>query len=106
MRRHDFHLGLFALLLTAGAARSQPIDVEAQPLADNAKRVMRAFEELGYPFAPEDGAAIIKAANAQDARKLQELLDRHVLLFVHLNPEARVKAKRGDGPAILQQGGY
>jgi len=34
------------------------------------------------------------------------LLDPHVLLLVQLNPEARVKVKRGPAPATLQQGGY
>src|SRR5262245_29824815 len=38
---------IFAALLTfASAAQAQFIDVEAQPLADNVRRVVRAFEEL------------------------------------------------------------
>jgi len=101
-----FTIAFTLMTVLAGAARAQFIEVEAQPLADNAWRVVRAFDDLGYPFPADHAKAILKAANAQDARKVQELLEPHVFVHLHLNPEARVKAKRGDGPAVLQQSGY
>src|SRR5262245_29881570 len=91
---------------TPALAHAQPIETEGQPLAENVKRVVRAFDDLGYPLNPDTVTALQKAANAQDGKRLQELLDGHVLVFIHVNPEARVKAKRGDGAANLQQAGY
>lgn len=100
-----YSLGVLLLTL-AGAAHAQTIDVDAQPLADNARRVLRALDDLGYPLPADVAAGINKAASAQDAKKLQELLDPQCLVLSHLNPEARVKVKRGDATAVLQQGGY
>lgn len=97
---------VISLCLFAAAAPAQTINVEAQPLADNVQRLVRAFAELGYPFPADEVNALNKAVKSQDVAKLQELLEPHVLVHIHVNPEARVKAKRGDGPAILQQGGY
>ena len=62
----------------AGSARAQIIDVEAQPLADNVRRVVRTFEELGHPFPADEVTKLTKAANAQDIKKLQEMLEPHV----------------------------
>ncbi len=94
------------LAFTGSLLRAQPIEVEGQPLAENARRVLKALEFIGQPLPEDLAAAIEKAANAQDSRKLQELLDPQSMLIVHLNPESRVKVKRGAAAAILQQGGY
>lgn len=103
MRYLSIFLSLFAF---ASIARTQTIDVEAQPLADNVSRVLRALEELGHPLPAEQSAALAKAAKAQDVKKMQQLLEPHVFVDIYLNPEARVKAKRGEAQAVLQQGGY
>jgi hypothetical protein len=97
---------LVALFGLVNIARAQTIDVEAQPLADNVRRVVRALTELGNPLPVDQVTALNKAAKAQDIKKLQELLEPLVLINIHLNPEARVKAKRGEAPANLQQNGY
>jgi hypothetical protein len=78
------------------------VEVEGQPLAANVRRVTQALEFLGAPLAVEMSAAFA----ASDGRKVQELLDPHVLCVVEINPESRVKAERGPAPAILQQAGY
>ena len=85
---------------------AQPIDTDAQPLASNAGRLLKALAFLGSELTDAETKAIAAAADKQDGRKLQELLDPHVMVMVHLNPEARVKAKRGPAAAVLQQGGY
>src|SRR5205823_10766559 len=102
-----YHLASAAVLFvaTAGLVHAQP-DAEGQPLASNARRLLKALEFLGAPVPEEFLAAIDKAAAKQDAEELQKLLDPHVLFHVHLNPEARVKVKRGAGQAVLQHGGY
>jgi hypothetical protein len=83
-----------------------PVNVEGQPLASNALRLLKALEFLGSPMPGDKAKAVTAAAGGQDARKLQELLDPQVLLFVQINPEARVKVKRGPASATLQQAGY
>lgn len=83
-----------------------PVPVEGQPLAANVQRLMNALEHLGVPLAEEKRLALMAAGRARDARQLQELLDAHVLIVVHINPETRVKVSRGPAPARLQQAGY
>ena len=83
-----------------------PVSVEGQPLAANIQRVIEALEYLGAPLPADVRASVAKAAAVRDARALQDLIDPRVLLTVHINPEARVKAGRGPADAVLQQAGY
>ncbi len=82
------------------------IDVDGQPLAANVVRLLDAFRFLGAPLPSESEAALRKAANARDGAKLQQLLDRHALVVVTINPETKVKVARGPAKTILQQGGF
>ncbi|HEX2522621.1 MAG TPA: hypothetical protein VHP35_10890, partial [Terriglobia bacterium] len=97
--------GLGAVPQTA-APNLEPIDVEGQPLSSNVERLIQALELVGTPLPAETRRALQTAVRARDARTIQELLDRHVLFVVHLNPEVRVKVTRGPAPAILQQSGF
>jgi len=90
----------------ASAQNLQPVDVEGQPLAANATRLLQALEFLGAPLPANTTTALEAAAKARDAKKIQELLDPQVLLVVTLNPESRVKVARGPASAVLQQGGF
>jgi len=83
-----------------------PIDVEGQPLASNVDRLLQALNYLGDPAAPDLAGPLRKAIKMQDAAAIQKLLDPHVLVLVNINPESRVKAKRGPASVVLQQGGY
>jgi hypothetical protein len=83
-----------------------PVAVEAQPLAANIQRLLEALQLLGAPVPAELRGSLAGAGTARDALRLQELIDARVLLTVHINPEARVKAGRGPAAAILQQAGY
>jgi CO/xanthine dehydrogenase Mo-binding subunit len=65
-------------------------NVELQPLAAQAKRIVEASDYLGSPLTKEDRAAIEKAATAQD---IQRALDKYCLFGVHINPESRVKVE-------------
>ncbi|MCS7166224.1 MAG: CehA/McbA family metallohydrolase [Gemmatales bacterium] len=89
-----------------GQSRLDIVEVEGQPLAANVERLIRALDFLGYPLPPEVKKSLEEAILKRDARRIQELLDPHVLVEVNINPESRVKAKRGPAEAILQQGGY
>jgi hypothetical protein len=77
-------------------------NVELQPLASQAKRILEASDYLGSPIAKEDRAAIEKAGSAQD---IQRALDKYCLFGVHINPEMRVKVAQGEAkPALVEQG--
>jgi len=101
----EFLPGTEAVPQTA-APNLEPIDVEGQPLASNVARVIQALEVLGTPLSDETRSALEAADRVRDARKIQQVLDRHVLFAVHLNPEVRVRVTRGPAPAILQQSGF
>jgi hypothetical protein len=98
--------GVVALCAPSFAQTPEPIDVEGQPLASNVERVLRGLDLLGTPLADNETKAILQAVRERKAETLQKLLDPHVLFLVNLNPEARVKAKRGPATVALQQGGY
>jgi hypothetical protein len=105
-----FFLSLFVLFALAGAARAADVpvigDVEGQPLAANAGRILKALDFLGAPLPEDETKALNKAIDDKDAKKLQELLDKHVLFAVTINPEARVKVAKGPGSTGLQQAGW
>jgi hypothetical protein len=97
---------LASVVAPVRAQKLEWVEVEGQPLAGNVKRVLQALDFLGAPQGKEQQKTLKAALDAQDARKIQELLDPQVLLVVTVNPESRVKVKRGPAAAALQQGGY
>src|SRR5215475_4604298 len=84
---------------------TDPVAVEGQPLAANVNRLLQALELVGAPLPKDKTDALQAAIKDQDAKKLQQLLDPHVLVLVSINPESRVKAARGPAVPILQQAG-
>jgi hypothetical protein len=109
MFKHLFFV-LTALLLVPGTSTAQnvpdPVEVEGQPFAANVNRLLQALDLLGAPLAKDKTEALQAAIKERDAKKLQQLLDSHVLVIVSINPESRVKAARGPALPILQQSGY
>jgi hypothetical protein len=104
-------LGLAVALVLAGpGARADKTDVvtdvEGQPLAGNATRLLEALEFLGAPASEKTADALKAAIKDRDAAKIQELLDPNVTVQVTINPESRVKVKRGPAEAKLQQHGF
>ncbi len=82
-------------------------DVEGQPLAANAERLAegaRLPRHAARRRRPRK--ALAKAIEDKDAKKIQEVLDKHVLFVVNINPESRVKVARGPADATLQQAGW
>lgn len=81
--------------------------VEGQPLAANVFRVMQALDFLGAPIMTESEIERLnEAARERDSERIQELLDRHVLFMVEINPEVRIKVSRGPGSTVIQQGAF
>ena len=108
MTRRFLSLCALVALASASPAADIPVigDVEGQPLAANAGRVLKALDLLGAPL-PEDATkALTKAIEDKDAKTVQELLDKHVLFAVTINPEARLKVAKGPGSTALQQAGW
>lgn len=106
------HTKLASLLVilavaTAGAAALPPvIEVEGQPLAANAQRLMQALDFLGAPFANDARAKLQEAITKRDAAAVQAALDAQVLCVVSINPELRASAVRGPAKSVVQQAGY
>src|SRR5688500_5863424 len=69
--------------------------VALQPLAQHARTVSSALAHLGQPLPPEDleriDDAIAEPDESTAVERLQQVLDRHVLVVVDINPESRVK---------------
>jgi hypothetical protein len=104
-------LPLLCLFAVVRTTRGQTVldlrvPVEGQPLSANITRVLQALRFLGAPLPGETTRELQAAAEAQDADRLQELLDPQVLLVVTINPESRVKAQRGPAKVRLQQAGF
>ena len=80
--------------------------VEAQPLAANVRRVLSTLKMLGAPLADSLVAALDKSIEAENSDQIQQELDAQVLLVVQINPEERVKVRRGPARVDLQQHGF
>ena len=104
---------LFLAMIDSGlvhhshAAAAEPVvPVAAQPLAANVTRLVEALDFLGASLPADVKKSLAQAAQKPDADRLQRLLDEHALFIVEINPESRVKVRRGPAKAVLQQGGY
>ena len=96
-----------ACLTTGQAQTALPnVNVEGQPLGANVARLVQAMEFLGMPLAKSVVEKLNHAIRDRDAETIQLILDSHVLVAVSLNPEVRVKVKRGPAKAVLRQGAY
>lgn len=105
-------LGIAGLAAPTGAHADSPadappvIEVEGQPLAANVKRLLQAFEYLGTPMPEALDEQLTPAMRERNATRIQQLLDPRVLFVVSINPETRVKVRRGPAEAVLQQAGF
>lgn len=92
-------------------AATLPIEknVEWQPFVAQVTRLIEATDYLGSPFSPSEKQAIAAAMKDSDSKraieKLQDILDRHCLFGVSINPEMRVKVAAGPAkPELVEQG--
>lgn len=85
-------------------------NVPPQPVVSQAQRLVQALDYLGSALRAEDRDAIAKIASEAFDEKtpvaLQRILDPYCIAYVHINPEARVKVRRGPAEAVLQQNGW
>ena len=85
-------------------------NVDLQPLAAQALRLVETMDYLGAPFDPADQAILRQAAEArnpaQDIVSIQRVLDKYALIDVRIDAESRVKVDRGPAPAELVEQGW
>jgi hypothetical protein len=99
---------IFLQRYSAIAAASRP-GVELQPFLAQVRRLLIALDAIGEPL-PKAEVAELNVAFAtsdeiQAIEKIQTVLDRHVLVNVEINPEARISVSRGHASAeLLEQG--
>ena len=98
-----FALALTAALMTRAEKLPTVANVELQPLAAQAERVASALEMVGDPLPAADRTALRAAKSVQ---AIQDILDKHCLIGVHINPESRVKAQQGEARAELMEQGW
>ncbi|MEO6219977.1 MAG: hypothetical protein ABIO81_06080, partial [Ginsengibacter sp.] len=86
------------------------VQVESQPLLSQAIRIQQALSFLGSSLSTEDikklEALQHKSPGAEVTKQIQQILDPYCISIIQINPEARVKVKRGEAKAKLIQGGW
>jgi len=101
--------GIFIAIVLCRCSHADDVErrfAEGQPLAANVQRLINALDSLGAPLERSRHDEIRKAVASEDSSALQTLIDPLALFVIEINPELRVKVKRGPGDPVLQQAGY
>ena len=91
----------------AAHPHSEPV-IALQPLAQSARALVETLAYLGQPLPPEEVSQIDAALEAEERTavgRIQQILDKHVLIVVEISPESRVAVTRGPARAELAEGG-
>jgi len=104
-----------SVLAAVGALGAQerltpsPAPPALQPLAQQVRRLETALRYLGEPLSDADHTALDDAIGMSDeaaaVARIQQVLDPHALITVHISPESRVRLEQGAAPPQLVQGG-
>ncbi|MEZ6138624.1 MAG: CehA/McbA family metallohydrolase [Pirellulaceae bacterium] len=101
---------LLTMVCPAWGQDGSTVAVDRQPFEAGVSRVVQALQLAGSPLPADELAAIERLkADSDDAkvvRQLQEILDKHCLLVVSINPESRVKVAMGATRPQLDQLGW
>ncbi len=112
MIRSAIPLALSCLLAANLIAQEVPqvAAVDRQPLEAAVVRLEQALHLAGSPLSAADSAQLQELyARVDDApvvRGMQEVLDKHCLVVVSINPESRVKVNMGPARPQLDQRGW
>ncbi len=102
-------LSLLASLFAATVHVQPEAVVPLQPLAQHVRTLSNALAYAGQPLPDEELKRIDEALAQTDQQHavsmLQDVLDRHALVVVEINPESRVKVTRGPAKADIVEGG-
>jgi len=112
-------LGKRTLLMAGGATLSlkiglplsaSVITVDPQPLIALVRRLISALTFIGEPLWADEVRALQVAFLDPDAAscitKIQQVLDRHVLIEVQISPESRLSATAGSAIPVLYEQGW
>ena len=91
-------------------AQTSTETVELQPFAAAAQRLQIALAAAGASLTAAEQHALHAAGEGGEGTagvaRIEQVLDPHVLLEAHINPEGRVSVSRGMAPAQLVQHGW
>src|SRR5437870_881916 len=98
-----------ALAQTTHVHHEEAATVPLQPLAQQVRRIENALEYLGQPLGATEqkqiNDAIAESDEASAVQKIQQVLDKLVLVRIEINPEGRVKVEQGPAkPEIVESG--
>ena len=83
--------------------------VPLQPLAQQVRQMETALSYLGQPLSADELARIDETIGdvpeSEAVKRLQSVLDAHVLALVQINPESRVKVEQGPAKPELVEAG-
>jgi hypothetical protein len=84
-------------------------DVPLQPFVLQVRQVESALEYLGEPLAPAERDQINQAVadpnEGMAVARIEQVLDRHTLAIVDINPESRVQVRPGTAkPELMERG--
>jgi hypothetical protein len=102
-------VAVLAVIANAQQVQLPSPAVPLQPLAQQVRQMETALSYLGRPFSADELArideAIAIAQESEATKRLQSVLDPHVLALVQINPESRVKVEPGPAKPELVEAG-
>src|SRR5262249_27754339 len=105
---YSFVAGL-AVIASSQQVQLPSPTVPLQPLAQQVRQMETALSYLGQPLSTDELArideAIADSEKHEAVKRLQSVLDPHVLALVHINPESRVKVEQGSAKPELVEAG-
>jgi hypothetical protein len=100
---------LAAIAGAKGPQSATAAAVPLQPLAQQVHQIENALAYLGQPLSAEEVSRIDEAVSdsveSTAVKRLQSILDAHVLAIVQINAESRVKVEAGPAPPELVEAG-
>ena len=102
-------LSIFFVVVTGCFQAYGQDTVPIQPFALHVRQLETALDYLGEPLPLSDQKAINEAIGQPDeahaVNQIEEVLDKHVLCFVEINAESRVKVETGTAkPELVESG--
>lgn len=81
-------------------------DIPLQPFSEQVSRLGESMRFLGVPLSPSSQQKLSDAIAARKVNVMESVLDTLVLFEVDINPESRVKVRKGSAIPKLNQAGY
>lgn len=99
-----FSIALIGLLAIKPEAITA--EIPAQPFVEQIRRLQETLQFLGIPLDTGANAQLNEALRAGEVEQIAQTLEALTLFEVDINPESRVKVRKGSAVPALHQGGY